>query len=105
MLSLDLVVFPSLWEGLPYALLEAMAAGKTVIASRVGGMADVLQDGVNGILVPPRDPAALAEAMTKALENEPQRSKIGGYARETVTSRYRIEKMIDRLGAVYEGRL
>ena len=102
--AFDLVVLPSLWEGLPYALLEAMAAGKPVIASRVGGMQDVIQDGVNGWLVPPRDPVALAEAMVKVLENPVLGSKIGDHARETVATRYRIGEMIERLSAVYEGR-
>jgi len=102
--SLDLVVLPSLWEGMPYALLEALAAGKPVIASCVGGMQDVIQDGVNGVLVPPRDPVALAEAMVKVLENPVLGSKIGDRARETVATRYRIEEMIERLSALYEGR-
>lgn len=101
----DLVVLPSLWEGLPYVLLEALAAGKPVVASRVGGMQDVLQDGTNGMLVPPRDPVALAQAMLKVLENPVLRSKITNHACEALRQRYRLETMIERLTSVYEGSL
>jgi glycosyltransferase involved in cell wall biosynthesis len=103
--ALDVFVLPSLWEGLPYALLEAMAAGNAVVASAVGGVPDVIQDGTSGLLVPPGDPAALAAAMLKLLESEAQRAKMGRCAREVVATRYRIEDMLDRIAALYEGRL
>ena len=102
---LDVAALPSLWEGLPYVLLDAMAAERAVVASRVGGMSDVIEDGVDGLLVPPKDPAALAEAMMKLVDNEELRSKMGKHARETVMSRYGIDKMIGRLAALYEGAL
>jgi glycosyltransferase involved in cell wall biosynthesis len=99
----DLVVLPSLWEGLPYVLLEAMAAGKPVIASCVGGMPDVIQDGINGMLVPPRDSAVLAAAMLKLLVNKELRSKMGHSASEALRQRCRVERMIEQLTCVYEG--
>jgi glycosyltransferase involved in cell wall biosynthesis len=103
--AFDLVVLPSLWEGLPYALLEAMAAGKAIVASRVGGMADVIEDGVNGLLVPPGDPSALAGAMLKVLENGELRSNMGERAAETLRHRYGADGMMGRLEQVYEGTL
>ncbi|HEU4537198.1 MAG TPA: glycosyltransferase, partial [Polyangiaceae bacterium] len=61
--AIDLYVLPSLWEGLPLSLLEALAAGKPVVATRVGGNAEIIEQGVNGRLVPARDEVALAEAV------------------------------------------
>lgn len=103
--AFDVVVLPSLWEGLPYTLLEAMAAGRGVVATRVGGMPDVIENGVDGLLVPPKDPAALAEAMATLLDNEKLRSKMGAHARRTVLNRYDIRETMSRLAALYEGML
>ena len=103
--AFDVVVLPSLWEGLPYTLLEAMAAARGVVATRVGGMPDVIENGVDGLLVPPKDPAALSEAMTTLLDNAKLRSKMGAHARRTVLNRYDIGQMMGRLAALYEGTL
>lgn len=102
--AFDLVVLPSRWEGLPYVLLESLRAGRAVVASRVGGMADVLRDGVNGILVPPGDPVTLAAAISKVLENDALRAMMGTCARETITHRYRLEDMMTALMKLYEAR-
>lgn len=101
---LDVAVLPSLWEGLPYTLLEAMAAGRAVVASRVGGIPDVIVDGENGLLVPPADPTALAAAVVKVLENAAFRSTIGRKARETLVGRCRLDEMVRRMADVYERR-
>lgn len=98
----DLVVMPSLWEGLPYGLLEALRAGRAVVASRVGGMADVIRDGVNGLLVAPSCPGDLAAAMLNMLENRERRFIMEQHARETVANRYRLDDMIAAVAALYE---
>lgn len=103
--AFDVVALPSLWEGLPYVLLEAMAAGAGVVAARVGGMPDVIEDGVDGLLVPARDPEALAEAIMKLFDNPERRSNMGYKARRKVTDRYGIERMVRGTAALYEGRL
>jgi glycosyltransferase involved in cell wall biosynthesis len=63
----DLLVLPSWAEGTPNVVLEALAAGRPVVASRIGGIPDILVEGVTGLMVPPRDPAALARALHEAL--------------------------------------
>jgi glycosyltransferase involved in cell wall biosynthesis len=98
----DVVVLPSLWESLPYSLLEAMAAGKAVVATRVGGMAEAIEDGVSGRLVPPAAPAALASALVGLLESPAERQALGAAARERARSRFRLESMIAKVGELYE---
>jgi glycosyltransferase involved in cell wall biosynthesis len=82
--GLDLFVLPSLWEGLPIALLEAMAAGLPVVATRVAGIDEVIEDGRSGLLVPPADPAALARAITELVDDDERRRCLGQGARERV---------------------
>jgi glycosyltransferase involved in cell wall biosynthesis len=73
----DVLCLPSLNEGLPNVALEAMACGLPVVASRVGGVPEIVQEGVNGFLVPPSDPHALAEALRRALATKWEREAIG----------------------------
>jgi glycosyltransferase involved in cell wall biosynthesis len=80
----DIFVFPSLMEGLPSVLLEAMAGGMPVITANTCGMPDVVQDGVNGLLVPPADAVALENAIERLAESEPLRHKLGSAAREAM---------------------
>jgi glycosyltransferase involved in cell wall biosynthesis len=75
--SATLLALPSLSEGLPRVLLEAMAAGRPVIASRVGGIPEIVQDGVTGFLVPPGDDAALAERILRLVEHAPEAAAMG----------------------------
>jgi starch synthase len=82
-----------------------MAAARGVVATAVGGMPEVVEDGVNGLLVPPGNPVALAEAVVTLLGDGERRSKMGARARETAVSRYGIENMMGRLAALYEGAL
>ena len=76
----DLCLVPSHHESFGMAALEAMACGAAVVASRVGGLATTIQDGVTGVLVPPRDEAALAGAIAALLADEPRRRALGRQA-------------------------
>lgn len=79
---LDLFVLPSLWEGLPLAVLEAMAAARPIVASAVDGTAEVIHDQVEGLLVPPADATALAEAILRVCKEPGLSSRLGAAARE-----------------------
>lgn len=92
---------PSHAEGLPMAMLEAMAVGKAVVLSRVGGMPEAVADGDNGLLVPPRDVQALAEVLSRLLSDEVLRRRIGARARQTVAERYSTAVVSDKLSRVY----
>ena len=92
---------PSHAEGLPMALLEAMAAGKAVVASSVGGLPELIRDGENGLLVPPRDAAALAQALARLLDDAGLRSRLGAAARGTVETQYSTQAVCGRLAAIY----
>ena len=85
---LDILVLPSLRDGLPNALLEGMACGRAVIASRAGGIPDVVDHGENGWLVPPGDEAALAAALAALLARPDERAALGRAARATVTEKF-----------------
>jgi glycosyltransferase involved in cell wall biosynthesis/protein-tyrosine-phosphatase len=86
--AMDIFVLPSLHEGIPMALLEAMALGKPVVATAVGGVPEVLTDRVNGLLVPPRDDAALADACLALAADRPWAQSLGATARRTVAERF-----------------
>jgi glycosyltransferase involved in cell wall biosynthesis len=86
--GLDLAVLSSHTEGLPVAVLEAQAAGVPVVATAVGGTPEVVEDGVNGYLVPPGDPAALAARIADALADEGRRREMGRRGRERVREQF-----------------
>jgi glycosyltransferase involved in cell wall biosynthesis len=87
-------VLPSLSEGLPNAVLESMAAGVPVVASRVGGIPEVVDHGRTGLLVPPRDPAALAEAIGVLLDNRERARQFGDAGRASVLQHFRLEHAV-----------
>ncbi len=93
-------VLPSTSEGLPMALLEAMAWGKAIVATAVGGVPDVLSDGRDALLVPPGDPAALATALARLAGDADLRQRLGGAARERAR-RLNAEEVTDRLDRLY----
>lgn len=98
----DLFVAPSLYESFGFIYLEAMAHAKPVIGCRVGGVPEVVDDGVTGLLVPPEDPEALAAAILRLLADPDLRQRMGAEGRRTVQSRFSVSQMIDRNLALYE---
>jgi glycosyltransferase involved in cell wall biosynthesis len=99
--AVDAIAFSSAWEGLPMALLEAMAMELPVAATAVGGVPDVLRDGVEGLLVPARDPEALARALETLVADPALRARLGAAGRATVAARFGAAAMQDRLFALY----
>jgi glycosyltransferase involved in cell wall biosynthesis len=98
----DIAVLASFFEGLGRVLLEAMALGKPVVATNVGGIPEVVQDGLNGFLVPPGDSQALARAIIRLLKDEQLRRKMGDEARKMIDERFSAEKMVEEIQKVYE---
>jgi len=96
------VLSTDLWEGLPLTILEAMAAGLPVVASRVGGTPEAVEDGETGLLVPPKDPVALEEAMYSLLSNPAKAAAMGQAGRERVARYFTLERMVQEIAAIYE---
>jgi L-malate glycosyltransferase len=98
----DFFIMPSITEGLGTSLLDAMACAKPIIASRVGGIPEVVMDGKTGVLVPPKDSEALAEAIIGVMQDRARAAAMGeaGYAR--VVARFTVERMVEETLAVYE---
>lgn len=97
----DWLILPSLWEGCPVSVMEAMALGRPVIATRVGGIPELLESGREGLLIQPHAPAELAQALT-ALAGDPARvHAMGEAARRRAEAEFSVETMTRRLEAVY----
>lgn len=101
MQAVDIYALPSLSEGIPMALLEAMAAGKPVAASRVGGIPEVVEDGVSGFLVEPSNPAEWAVKCRQLIRNPHMAQKMGLAARTRVEQEFSAAKMTERVSALY----
>jgi len=99
---MDIVVLASYAnEGVPQSLLQAMAMGKPVVGTRCGGIPEIVQPGVNGLLVPPQDSMALAQALAQLLAEPETRRRFGAAGRRLVESRHSLEQMAQALEAVY----
>jgi glycosyltransferase involved in cell wall biosynthesis len=100
--AFDLFVMSSVTEGLGTSLLDAMAASRPIVATTAGGIPEIVDDGVNGLLVPPRDAHALADAIVRALKDADLRRRMGeaGFAR--VNERFTVDHMVAGTAAVYE---
>ncbi len=96
-----LTVLPSEYEAFGLVLLESLAAGTPVVASRVGGIPEFVEDGKAGLLVPPKSPTALAVAMEKVWSDRDLARRMGEYGRDHVVPRYTWDGLADRLDAVY----
>jgi len=99
--ALDVFCISSTYEGTPLALFEAMAAGKAIVSTAVDGCREVLEDGVTGLLVPPRDPDALAAALLRALADEALRASLAKRAREA-SAHYDIAACVAQMQDLYD---
>ena len=97
----DIFVFPSMGEGMPNALLEAMASGLPCVASAVGGCRDAIAHGKTGLLVPAGDASAFQGALETLVESSAMRERLGAAARQDAVSRFGLERMVDRYEACY----
>jgi glycosyltransferase involved in cell wall biosynthesis len=102
--SCEVFVMPSLSEGMPIALLEAMSYGRAIVASDVGGIPDVVADGEQAVLVPPGDPGALAEALARTAGNPALRERLGAAALERVAA-FDGAAVYERLAGIYDDLL
>lgn len=98
----SLFVFPSQQDVAPLAVLQAMAAGKAVIASRVGGIPYMIDDGINGVLIDKKDHVFLAEKITSLINDRELRKRLGSNARKKISRDYSAEKVTDRLYGIYQ---
>ena len=99
--AMDVFVLPSRWEGLSLALVEAMGAGRAVVATDVGGNPEVVRDGQNGLLVPPNDVGALADAIGRLARDRDLRGVLGDAAAVDARARYSIDRHVAQLSALY----
>ena len=101
----DLVVLPSRQENFPYALLEAFALSRPVVATRVGGVPELVQDRVNGWLVPPALPECLAEAISAVIQDPQSAAKCAAAGRSTIDQSFTARAMTAAMVAIYRGIL
>ncbi len=102
---LDLVIHPALMEGLGVSLLQAAAAGTPIVASRAGGMPEVVHDGENGLLIPPGDAPALAQAIERLVADPQMRRRMAERGRQLVTEQFSVDAMVEGNLAVYRAVL
>jgi glycosyltransferase involved in cell wall biosynthesis len=96
----DVVALGSRWEGTPLSVIEAMATGRAVVCTEVGGIRDIVTDGENGIVVPVNDQAAMTAALELLVRNENLREKMG-CAAQNVASRFSAERLVSELETLY----
>jgi glycosyltransferase involved in cell wall biosynthesis len=100
--ALDLLVLPSLWESFPLAPLEALACGVPVLATRVGGLPEAVEEGISGRLVPPADEGALTAALAELLAAPDRLDEMGARGRAIAAERFGVERMVIQTVALYE---
>ena len=99
--AMDVFAFPSRLEGVPNAVLEAMATGLPIVATTIGGVTDLLEEGRTGFLIPPGDSGALAVALDQLLKNAPLRADLGSKARSRAVEGFSIADSATRLVNLY----
>lgn len=97
----DLAVLPSDYEGMPLAVLEYMFAGLPTVATRVGGIPELIEHGVNGLLVPPRDPESLAKAMASLLADPVCAREMGAAARARAEREFSLDRSVEEVQVIY----
>jgi glycosyltransferase involved in cell wall biosynthesis len=100
--AMDVLVLSSRFEGMPLAVLEWMAAGKAIVASRVGGIPSILEHEQEALLVPPRDHAAFAQEIGRLLDSPSERRRLGEAAQRRQWAEFRFERTLDLLESLYE---
>jgi len=101
--GLDVFVMSSHLEGLGTSVIDAMLAEKPVVAAAAGGIPDILRDGVDGVLVPPRDPEALARGILRVLGDPADAARMARAGRKRAASEFGVDRMVDRYVALYRG--
>jgi glycosyltransferase involved in cell wall biosynthesis len=101
----DVLVMPSVQEGLPVAVLEAMALWKPTIVSAVGGLEELIHDGENGLLVPPTNAVALAAAIERVIRNPDERAGLGAAAASWVRTHYTSDTVAAQWAVLYRSLL
>jgi glycosyltransferase involved in cell wall biosynthesis len=99
----DVVVLPSKWEGLGLALVEAAQHGRPAVATRVGGIPEIVEDGVTGLLVAPGDATAFGDAVARLVSDDVLRARMGAAARESAAQRFSLERYADDVERLYTG--
>jgi glycosyltransferase involved in cell wall biosynthesis len=99
--AFDALILPSANEGTPVSAIEALAGGRPVVATRVGGVPDVVRDGVDGFLVEPGDVDAMAERLSQLAADAPLRHRMGEAGRASVHERYSVERLLDDVDRLY----
>jgi len=100
--ALDVAICASHYEGSPLAVMEYMGAALPIVATRVGGVPDLIEDGVNGLLVEPGNPAGLAKAIADLLSDRERASALGARARERRRLEFDLDVMVHNIEALYE---
>jgi glycosyltransferase involved in cell wall biosynthesis len=98
----DLFLMPSQWEGISVAILEAMAAGLPVVATAVGGTPELVIHNETGLLIPPQDPEALAQAVSHLLSHPEQAAQMGQNGRQRAATHFTIQRMVTQIETLYE---
>jgi glycosyltransferase involved in cell wall biosynthesis len=100
--ALDVFVLPSLYEGMPFAILEAMATARAIVSTTVDGTVELIEDGHTGLLVPPGASERLATALSRALGDPSLRIRMGQAARQVVVDRFDRRHMLERTFSLYK---